>query len=152
MNQFDYRLYVEVIPRSLPVQKDIPPFEYDTIEPTESIYDGYNMSYINATSRPTCSFIPIRVPSREPATTWNKTAHQVVARRIYYTKDTIIYGITISTGIVFVFIVVGYFYKWFDKNRTKIGKIQSLKNIPKSPKYTGWSEKTPEHTNYNSYF
>ena len=150
MNQFDYRLYVEVIPRKLPVQKDIPPFEYDTIEPTESIYDGYNMSY--ATSRPVCSPIPIRVPSREPVASSNTSVQSIITPRIYYTKDTIIYGITISTGVVFVFIVVGYFYKWFDKNRKKIGKIQSLKNIPKSPKYTGWGEKTPEHTNYNSNF
>lgn len=152
MNQFDYRLYVEVIPRSLPVQNEISPFEYDTIEPTESIYDGDNMSYINATLRPTCYPITIRVPSREPATSWNKTAHQVVASRIYYTKDTIIYGITISTGLVLVVIVVVYFYNLYKQNRIKIGKIQSLKNIPKSPKYTGWGEKTPEHTNYNSDF
>ena len=152
MNNFDYRLYVEVIPRKLPVQKDISPFEYDTVEPTESIYDSYNISYINETPHPVCSPIPIRVPSREPVPYRNTSDQLIIIPRIYYTKDSIIYSIIISAGIVCVCIVFVYFYKWFDKNRIKIGKIQSLKNIPKSPKYTGWGEKTPEHTNYNSYF
>lgn len=138
----DYRLYVEIIPRNLTAYNKISPFESNTVEPTESIYDSYNMSYINTTLRPTCYPITIRVPSREPVPYRNTSVQSITTHRIYYTKDTIIYSITISAGIACVCIVFVYFYKWYEKNRKKIEKIQTRKHIPKSP----------EHTNYNSYF
>jgi hypothetical protein len=141
----NYRVYVEVLPRNLTVYNQTYPFEYDTVEPTEYIYDGGDyISYINTTLRPTCSPIPIKVPSREPVSSDNKTTQSGIApHRIYYTKDNIIYGITISTGVVFVCMVFVYFYNLFKKNHAKIKKIQNWKN-PTMPKYI----KTPEHTNY----
>jgi len=153
MNNMDYRLYVEIIPRNLTVENDIYPFEYETAEPTESIYVGDDyISYINATTHPVCSPIPNRVPSREPAPSWNKTAQPVVAYRIYYTTETILYGVNISIGVVIFCIIVVYFYKWYEKNRKKIENAQIRETIPKTPKYNGVGENPPEHTNYNSDF
>ena len=144
MNYLDYRLYVEHIPRNLTIRNDIYPFEYETIEPTETIYNADD--YIASTTRPTCISIPIKVPSREPTqSSWNKTVHPVVAYRIYYTTDTILYGVNISIGVVIVCIIVVYFYKWYEKNRKKIRT--NIEHI-----YATINTPPPDIENYNSDF
>ena len=153
MNNMDYRLYVEEIPSNLTANNEIYPFEYDSVEPTESIYNGDDyMKYLKSTIHPSCSPIPIKVPSREPEASINTSTHTIVSYRVYYTNDAIIYGVIISAGFVFVFIVIVYFYKWFDKNRKKIGKIKSPKNRITGTKYNGGYTRTPENTIYNSDF
>ena len=149
----DYRLYVEEIPRDLTANNEMYPFEYDSVEPTESIYNGDDyMKYLKSTIHPSCSPIPIKVPSREPKASSNTSTHSIVSYRVYYTNDAIIYGVIISAGFVFVFIVIVYFYKWFDKNRKKIGKIKSPKNSITGPKYNSGYARMPENANYNSDF
>jgi hypothetical protein len=128
MNNMDYRVYVEILPHNLTTYNKIYPFEYDTVEPTESINNGDDyMSYINATTQPSCPPISIKVPSREPVP-YNKTTQSTVSYNTYYSSDAIIYVVNITIGVVLVFIVIVYFYKWYEKNRKKIGKIQTLKN------------------------
>jgi len=151
----DYRLYVEEIPRNVTTYNKIYPFEsdtvdYDTIEPTESTYNGDNS--MQSTTRPSCSPITIKVPSREPTDSRNTSTQSIVSYRLYYTSDAIIYGVNISIGFMFVFIVIVYFYKWFDKNWKKIGKIQSPKNRITGTKYNGGYTRTPENIIYNSDF
>ena len=150
MNNMDYRVYVEIVPRNITTYNKIYPFKYDTVEPTESIYNEDD--YIKSSTQPSCSPIPIKVPSREPEASINTSTHTIVSYRVYYTNDAIIYGVIISAGFVFVFIVIVYFYKWFDKNRKKIGKIQSPKNRITGTKYNGGYTRTPKNTIYNSDF
>jgi hypothetical protein len=147
MNNMDYRVYVEIVPRNVTIYNKIYPFEYDTVEPTESINNGDDyISYINATIHPTGSPISIKVPSREPVP-YNKTTQSIVSYNTYYSSGSIIYVVNITIGVVFGCIVIVYFYKWFDKNRKKIGKIKSPKNTT-MPKYT----RNIEDTTYNSDF